>query len=172
MRRIILTPDLFTPEFRRRFWSRIIKQDGCWLWTGATFRKGYGNVHIRAIGNIGAHIIAYVISTGKVLDQQDYVLHSCDNPPCCNSAHLWVGSQQENIQDAIAKNRFVFNIKFAQSKQLKGRLHSNTHLTDNDVLAIRHARAEGYSQRYLASLYGVCYQAIQSIEHYRTWKHI
>lgn len=81
------------------------KETGCWNWTGATDRYGYGNMK-RAGKSIRAHRYAFEKLVGPI-PSGACVLHSCDNPACVNPDHLRTGSQKDNIHDAIERGRFV-----------------------------------------------------------------
>jgi hypothetical protein len=89
-----------------RFWSKVAVRgpDECWEWQGAKRAQGsYGRAYIGAV-TYRAHRVALALSTGD-LPQRLYALHSCDNPPCCNPAHLRWGECAENMADAIARDR-------------------------------------------------------------------
>ena len=78
-------------------------KEGCLIWNGAT-RKGYGLIWYRG-KLVSAHRLAWLLSKGEIpLGMQ--VLHKCDNPQCVNLKHLFLGSQRDNIQDAISKGRY------------------------------------------------------------------
>jgi len=80
------------------------KPDACWPWTGAKDRDGYGVIGDEKRRQLRAHRIAYERINGAVPEGQN-VLHRCDNPPCCNPSHLFVGSVAENNADKIRKGR-------------------------------------------------------------------
>lgn len=90
-----------------RFWEKVDRRgpDECWEWQGARNSKGYGELG-RAKGkkNEYAHRLAYRIHYGSISEGM-FVLHRCDNPPCCNPRHLFEGTPQDNTDDMIAKGR-------------------------------------------------------------------
>jgi hypothetical protein len=102
----------WTDTKRAHFWGRVDRREGeCWFWLGAKQVNGYG---LCAVGrrddgrqiNEQTHRIAYRLTHGTIPDGM-YVLHSCDQPPCCNPEHLMLGTQLDNIHDAIHKGRKV-----------------------------------------------------------------
>lgn len=102
-------------RFLRRFVARIDQEDpdGCWPWRGSLWNAGYGRLTGRYQGaafDLRAHRVAYALAVGAVPVEYG-VLHRCDNPPCCNPAHLFVGTQAANIADMGAKGRRARGIK-------------------------------------------------------------
>jgi hypothetical protein len=88
----------------RVFWTKIVIQpNGCWAYQGAITQHGYGAL-VRNGEKIGAHKRAWELAKGPIPDGL-YVLHHCDNPPCCNPAHLFLGTQIDNLADMRAKGR-------------------------------------------------------------------
>ena len=91
------------------FWSQVKRDsDGCWEWQAATFHNGYG---MFAAGRKNgkavvrhAHRIAYELTHG-LTPRGLVVMHTCDNPKCCNPSHLRAGTQADNLRDAVAKGR-------------------------------------------------------------------
>ncbi|MFD9905613.1 HNH endonuclease signature motif containing protein [Streptomyces sp. NPDC059063] len=89
-----------------RFWLRVDRNapGGCWLWTGARGDHGYGTLQGDDGRTVGAHRFSYTLHHGPIPDGL-LVMHSCDNPPCANPAHLSVGTHADNMRDMAAKGR-------------------------------------------------------------------
>lgn len=81
-----------------RFLSKVSPEptSGCWLWDGWYYTRGYGGFHLNG-HDVHAHRASYELFVGQVFDK--YVLHKCDTPACVNPAHLFLGTQQDNMQD-------------------------------------------------------------------------
>lgn len=92
-----------------RFWKRVDQTKGddeCWPWTGSTTPNGYGLLQARGLSDqpIYTHRFAYEVTIGEIPEGK-HVLHRCDNPPCCNPSHFFLGDQQANNKDMISKGR-------------------------------------------------------------------
>lgn len=92
--------------FHERFWSRVQKAgvDECWLWQGARTGSGYGNFCLPNGKWRATHRILWELTSGSI-PLGECVLHRCDNPPCCNPQHLFLGSLRDNAKDMVAKGR-------------------------------------------------------------------
>lgn len=88
-----------------RFWEKVQKLDGCWLWTAASrTQAGYGLFTPRHGIKVLAHRAMWEYTQGSV-PAGLYVCHRCDNPGCVNPAHLFLGSHADNMRDMVAKGR-------------------------------------------------------------------
>jgi hypothetical protein len=102
------------PRFRRpleeRFWEKVARRalDECWPWLGARDRKGYGAFMMTGEGvrkhRVTASRLAYELAVGPIAEGLA-VMHRCDNPPCCNPAHLVAGTIADNNRDMVVKGR-------------------------------------------------------------------
>lgn len=134
-----------------RLWENIEKGDPseCWPWLGGTNPGGYGHI----VTPDGKKHLAHRL----VIDAQpdEVVMHSCDNPPCCNPAHLSARTQAENMRDMVAKGR-----------QAKGEDHGNARLTPEQIRAIR---VDPRSSVQVAPDYGVASSTIRKIRRKERW---
>jgi len=136
------------------FWVKVKKTNDCWQWTGTKDRDGYGRFRIPGKGLRGSHRIAWSLVNGTIPIGL-CVLHKCDNPSCVNPDHLFLGTQQDNIKDMVAKGR--------QSKMF-GLRNPKCKLTDDQVREIRIAYTEGIStQKELRIRYGVSVGQISDV---------
>lgn len=97
---------MYDEKLARRFWSKVaISEDPqhCWEWTRYRNTKGYGRFRI-GIPALMAHRVAWELTNGEIPDGS-LVLHRCDNPPCCNPHHLFLGTSKDNSDDMYAKGR-------------------------------------------------------------------
>ena len=143
--------------------DRDIKKDDpekCWLWSGSCDTEGYGIVSINGI-NRCTHRVAWEYFNKAAIPSGKHVLHKCDNPPCCNPNHLFLGTHRENMMDARLKNRFP---------KRGGELASNAKFTNDQVKQIRQEYLEGCSRLSIANKYGVTQRAIHYITSGVTYK--
>jgi len=150
--------------------ARFVNRDGpihptlgtaCWLWTGSTIGSSHGQISRgRREGPLVASRVAWTLANGPIPDGL-FVLHRCDNinGPCVNVAHLFLGTQADNVQDMVNKRRIRH-----------GEQHKNAKLTVADVRAIRAVPRTYGSGRRLAKRYGVSEIVISNVRLGVTWR--
>lgn len=150
-------------KYKERFFSRIRKTEGCWLWTGGTTRFGYGifpTYSNKKLFNHYTHRLSYQLHKGEI-PKGMCVCHSCDNPPCVNPEHLWLGTIKDNNDDMHKKKRVTY---------LRGQDSQNAILTWEQVREIRKLFREGETRVNLSAKYGTAYNNIRNIVNNKTWK--
>ena len=137
----------FKPKDILRFWQKVYirRLDECWPWLASTLGGGYGGFSHQD-KMLGAHRVAYHLAHGPIPPGL-CVLHHCDNPPCCNPAHLKVGTQADNIRDRDNRGR---------GRQASGERNGNAIHSDAFVAqVIRDYSASGRSIAATARKYGI-----------------
>lgn len=149
----------YAREIEYRFWPKVKKgsPDECWPWQ-SSLTRGYGMIFAWGRPQF-AHRIAYAIVRGSV-PAGISVLHKCDNPPCCNPDHLFLGTALENMRDRNAKGR---------ANVATGEGAGGAKLTGEQAMAIYNAR--GYFKD-IAREYGVSITTVSKIKMGETWKSI
>lgn len=146
-----------------RFWSSVRKGSGCWSWTASRTRGGYGA--FRENGRqVGAHRFSWKMANGPIPAGR-WVLHKCDNPPCVNPEHLFLGDASVNAKDAFAKGR-----RHVPYYDKNGAGNPAAKVTADEVHAIRRLYVDGLTQVELAGLFGLkSSTSVSNIIHGRTW---
>ncbi len=143
-----------------RFLERIVIADsGCWEWQGSRDRQGYGHIST-ASKKMRVHRFSYQHYRKPIPDGL-CVLHHCDNPPCCNPLHLYVGTPADNVRDKVSRGRHSFGEDCNTAK-----------LTEGQVREIRRAHANGQTMRGLGRAYGVAESTVRDVVHQQSWKHV
>lgn len=135
----------------------VLSPDGCVIWVGGRDKDGYALY--TPSGGKTKRLARFLYEQQKrPLEPHEFVCHTCDNPSCINVDHLFIGTNQENMDDMREKGR---------SSRSEG--HANTTLTADDVRAIR---ASEKSCVALAKFYGVSGGTISNIRSKKTWKYV
>ena len=139
---IQLTQDMITNRLKHRFWSKVEIKDtsSCWPWKASFGYRDYGKFKFLNT-YVSAHRIAYLVTKGDV-PQNLIVLHTCDNPSCCNPEHLGLGTIAENNWDRATKGR---NGNCGNMKKLK----------DEDILVAKKLREAKISYTKIGSIFQV-----------------
>lgn len=153
-------------EVEARFWKRVLRNDasGCWEFIGPK-QKGYGVV-ARNGGTTPAHRYSYELAHGPIPSGL-LVCHKCDNHPCVNPEHLFLGTQKDNMQDCAKKGR----LNTCRGEAARARVA--TKLTPEKVRAIRARYAQGdISCARLAPEFGVYKSTIERVVNRKRWTDI
>lgn len=139
-----------------RFWRKVDKRgpDDCWLWIGTVDKDGYGKIGARSTRT---HRFVYMLCVG-VIGPGLCVCHSCDTPACCNPAHLWLGTNDDNMADKVAKGRHPKGARVVTAK-----------LTAEQVAEIRRSTD---AQQRIASRFGIGQTQVSRIKRGESWAHV
>jgi hypothetical protein len=139
-----------------RFWANVRKTESCWLWVaGKACRDGYGSLALpgQRPKRVLAHRFSYELHIGAIPTGLE-VCHTCDNPPCVNPAHLFLGTHAENMADAAAKRRFP---------RRPGELANAAKLCNADAHEIRERYPRPLTRAVLGREYGVSEHVVAAV---------
>lgn len=143
--------------------NAIKGKDGeCWGWKAAVCKDGYAQLTCKQsmINGKRASKGSYLVHKGSIPEGM-VVMHSCNNPICTNPDHLYLGTQQQNIDYKVSLNR-----------QNKGEKVNTAKLTEEQVIEIRKLMADGVSVKTVAVMYGMSDTTIYDIKKRKIWKHL
>lgn len=147
---------------QERFWAKVTKAgpDDCWKWTASTNKKGYGQISAgcRGLRPLALHRVSWEMHCGPIPGGL-FVLHSCDNPPCVNPKHLFLGTDEDNKEDMLRKDRLC-----------RGDRHRNSKTNAAEVAAIRKLHAAGMSEAELVHRFKRTKGIIHHVVTGSTWK--
>ncbi len=139
-----------------KFLAEMAGKDGCWEWPKFCDKNGYGRTKLNGKTTVATRVAWQL--TRAPIPVGLFVLHECDNPPCCRPSHLFLGTQKDNCQDAKSKDRHS-----------RGTRNGIAKLSDD---AVRDIRTSKLTQWELARKYGVWQAAIWQVIHRKRWQHV
>lgn len=145
----------------RRFWKKVQKSDGCWLWTASQGKGGYGKADV-AGKTTKAHRLSWRIHNGAIPAGKD-VLHTCDNPPCVRPDHLYLGTDIENTKDKMARGR-------QSAPRMYGDTNPHAVLTWSRVDYIRNRLSHGATVNALARELQMQPSTVSRIKNNKRWQ--
>ncbi len=149
-------------ESEVRFWLMIKSGPGCWEWQGGRANGcGYGAMRLGKAWMM-VHRYSWTIHHGPIPTGL-LVCHKCDNPLCVRPDHLFLGTNKQNCQDKVSKNRQAFN---------RGELCGTSILTEQAVKAIRYLSARGVPNRVMADAFNVHIDTVGLAVSRKTWAHV
>lgn len=137
----------------------------CWPWLGCRGSGGYGELRFDGV-KTRAHRVAYALANGGI-PAGLHVCHRCDNRICCNPAHLFAGTLQDNVSDMVRKGRQASGPACGNSGSRNGRAK----LSECEALQIR-AMAARVSHKEIARRYGLSQPTVSDIIRRKSWRHI
>jgi hypothetical protein len=146
-----------------RFWSKVVKgsPDECWEWIGGKDDDGYGSMTIDGKTCRAARFSLSL--SGVSLGPNDLACHTCDNPPCVNPAHLFKGTQVDNMADMDRKGRRVI---------ARGERSGVAKLNNDKVLEIRRLSSLGMKGVDIARIIGTTEMTVSDVLRRKSWKHL
>ncbi len=165
-------PKPLPPE--KRFWPKVREgaPDECWEWQGSRLKTGYGQFAVSRSRAALAHRMSWELANGPIPDGM-HVLHHCDNPPCVNPAHLFLGSNEDNIADRVAKGRSPAGRHHWTAQRpnrvARGSRSGTAKLSEADAGKIRELRRAGYTQQEIADRFGVSRATVYLIQENKRW---
>ena len=148
----------------KRYWPKVIKSDGCWEWAASRGKYGHGQFYLDGRMMRATHFA--IILEGSDVPSGMQVCHHCDNPPCVNPDHLFIGTQADNNRDRHQKGRTFIHSKeqFQRMQLLTAR--KRRMFTDDQIRYIRNCDLTGAE---LATKHGVNPSTISFIRRRKTY---
>ena len=156
-------PIVASPILIDRFWIkvRVGPRQSCWEWQGSRTPKGYGNMKVGGRAVAYSHRISWIIHAGPIPDGM-IVMHSCDNPPCVNPAHLRLGTMAENTADMLRKGRGTTGERNYSAKLTWEQV--------DQIRALYRGRGKGPTQQEIADRFGVANSVVSRILTGQIWR--
>lgn len=146
----------------QRFWDKVLKagKDECWPWVGNRTDREYGVFWVDG-KNVRAHRYVLILEKGEPSDPALFALHSCDNPPCCNPAHLRWGTSQDNSDDMVLRKRSP-----------RGERSGSAKITEEIASKILKMRVEGFKVDEISSSLSISRDLVMGIYIGKNWSHL
>lgn len=157
------------------FWKRVERHKSsveCWNWQGFRYPNGYGQVGTAKYGSRYAHRVAWVVTNGAI-PVGKFICHRCDNPACCNPAHLFVGTPADNSKDMARKKRSALGERNGMHNNPLGtnRGERNHAAKLTPEIAMQVFQATG-TQREIGERFGLSQAQVGQIKRKVNWRHI
>jgi hypothetical protein len=159
MRKIHITDPKDWAEIAKRLLERSerIPESGCWIWSRAISREGYGRMFFRG-RHLPTHRLSYMLFNGEISADTPFICHRCDIRCCINPHHLYQGTIYQNNQDAIARDRLVKGSKAGSSK-----------LNEDQILQIKALLEMNLTKPEIARAYGIAISHVGNIKRGQYW---
>lgn len=156
-------PGLHSLSTEERFYLYVDKREveRCWNWLGWKDKDGYGKFRVDSSHSVPAHRFAWEVANNQSVPHGLVVRHLCNNPSCCNSRHLAIGTQADNRQDCISAKRHAY-----------GETHPKSKLNELQVSRIKGLANKRVPTRELAKHFNVSKHCINSILSGYNWKNV
>jgi hypothetical protein len=144
-----------------RFLQYVHKTENCWNWTGYLNERGYGQFDYNQKTCL-AHRVSFILFK-EAIPEGLFILHSCDNRKCVNPDHLRIGTNQENMNDKVARGRQAF---------MKGETNGRSKLKEIVVREIIELSNSGISQKEIANQFEINNSTVSKIINKKLWGHL
>lgn len=146
---------------QERFWRYVERGADCWEWTGSR-SDGYGTLRTDR-SCIKAHRVSWILHKGPV-PEGSVIRHRCDNAGCVNPDHLELGTQRDNMRDAMVRGRLT--------NRVRGEQHYRARLTAAAVARIRELAAAGRSRASIAREFEIAQVTVWRVLTGQSWRHV
>ena len=163
-------------EGRKRFWKKVdVKgRNDCWTWNACRNDSGYGCITLNG-KSIPSHRVSAFIHGIFTTIEKPFICHKCDNPPCCNPSHLFIGSQRDNTFDMLIKGRGNKacgdrnGLRLHVESRRNGEKNHRAKLNVSEAIKIIQRHKNGESKRGLAMKYNVSRATVRALISGKTW---
>lgn len=165
-----------------KFWASMDKSGDCWEWTRGKISSGYGKVQFNGKPWL-THRLSWTVANGAI-PKGLWVLHTCDNPACCNPGHLFIGNRSDNMKDCASKGRIGVQAtpacaargdkngsRLHPERLARGEKNNMAKLTAQQVRKIRELEGR-LTKKEIASEFGVDVSHVYKIIKRQVWNHV